>query len=416
MHDKFLPRRFGWYALKRIPVRRLGSAGIAMMVVAPAVAGSAAMFGANPVLAAAQAAVRPTLTASDGAAGDGFANSLAISGSTAVVGASGKNSLTGAAYVFTRTGSTWSQQAELTASDGVAGDYFGYSVAISGSTVVIGAYGKNSGAGAAYVFGRSGTTWTQQAELTAADGGAPDFFGVSVGISGSTAIVGAYNKNSHVGAAEVFVGSGTTWTHQAELTASDGVSPDFFGFSVAISGSTAVVGTDNAPGGSYGKSAAYVFVRSVTTWSQQAEFTASDGAAQDGFGLAVAISGSTALIGAPGKNSGVAYAFVRSGTSWSQQAELIGSDSSLHNFGVSVAISGSTAVVGAPLPFLPQHRGAAYVFVQSGTTWTQLKILSASDGTLHQGFGSPVAISGSTALVGHFSRTSMIGAVYIFHV
>jgi hypothetical protein len=415
MHDKFVPRRFGWYALKRIPVRRLGSAGIAMMVVAPAVAGSAAMFGTNPVLAAGQTAVRPTLTASDGAAGDGFANSLAISGSIAVVGASGKNSLTGAAYVFTRTGSTWSQQAELTASDGVAGDYFGYSVATSGSTVVVGAYGKNSGAGAAYVFGRSGTTWTQQAELTAADGGAPDFFGVSVAVSGSTAVVGAYNKNSHVGAAEVFVGSGTTWTHQAELTASDGVSPDFFGFSVAISGSTAVVG---AYGKNSGAGASYAFVRSGTTWSQQAELTASDGAAQDGFGRAVAISGSTAVIGAAGKNSGVgvAYAFVRSGTTWSQQAELIGSDSTFANFGASVAISGSTAVVGAPLPFLPRHRGGAYVFVQSGTTWTQLKILSASDGTLHQGFGSPVAISGSTALVGHFSRTSMIGSVYIFHV
>jgi hypothetical protein len=213
------------------------------------------------------------------------------------------------------------------------------------------------------------------------------------------------------------VGSGTTWTHQAELTASDGVSPDFFGFSVAISGSTAVVGTDS-PGGVYGKNAAYVFVRSVTTWTQQAELTASDGAATDGFGRAVAISGSTAVIGAAGKNSGggVAYAFVRSRTTWSQQAELIGSDSSFHDFGDSVAISGSTAVIGAPLPFLPRHRGAAYVFVQSGTTWTQLKILSASDGTLHQGFGSPVAISGSTALVGHFSRTSMIGAVYIFHV
>ncbi len=406
MHDASSRARSGWKALTRIPVRRLGSAGIAIM----AVAGSTAVFGPNPVLAA----VRPTLTASDGTSSDGFANALAISGSTAVVGASGKNSLTGAAYVFTRTGSTWSQQAELSASDGVAGDFFGYSVAISGSIVVVGAYGKNSGAGAAYVFGRSGTTWTQQAEVTAADGGAPDFFGVSVAISGSTAIVGAYNKNSHVGAAEVFVGSGGTWTHQAELTASDGVSPDFFGFSVAISGSTAVVGTDSQPG-SNGKNAAYVFVRSVTTWTQQAELTASDGGAQDGFGLAVAISGSTALIGAPGKNSGVAYAFVRSGTSWSQQAELIGSNTSLHNFGYSVGISGSTAVVGAPVPFYPQRHAAAYVFVQSGTTWAQTKILNASDGTQHQGFGSPVAISGSTAVVAHFSR-SMPGAVYIFHV
>jgi FG-GAP repeat len=205
------------------------------------------------------------------------------------------------------------------------------------------------------------------------------------------------------------VGSGTTWTHQAELTASDGVSPDFFGFSVAISGSTAVVGTDSC-GCGYGKNAAYVFVRSGTTWSQQAEL----GVARNGFGQAVAISGSTAVFG--GSGVGAAYVFVRSGTTWSQQAELIGSDRSFVNFGASVAISGSTAVIGAPLPFLPRHRGAAYVFVQSGTTWTQTKILSASDGTSHQGFGSPVAISGSTALVAHFSRTSMIGAVYIFHV
>ena len=160
-----------------MPVRQLGSVGIAMMIAVPAVAWSAAVFGADPVLAAG----RPTLTASNGTAADGFGTTMAISGSTAVVGADAKNSLTGAVYVFTRTGSTWSQQAELTASDGVAGDYFGSAVAISGSTVVVGAYGQNSGAGAAYVFGRLGTTWTQQAELTAADGEAPDFFGISVG-------------------------------------------------------------------------------------------------------------------------------------------------------------------------------------------------------------------------------------------
>lgn len=156
MHDTFSRSRSGWKALTRMPVRQLGSVGIAMLVAAPAVAGSAAIFGADPVLAAG----RPMLTASDGTAADGFGTTLAISGSTAVVGAASKNSLTGAVYVFTRTASTWSQQAELTASDGVAGDYFGTSVAISGSTVVVGAYGKNSGAGAAYVFGRSGTAWT----------------------------------------------------------------------------------------------------------------------------------------------------------------------------------------------------------------------------------------------------------------
>ena len=120
---------------------------------------------------------------------------MAISGSTAVVGARGKNSFTGAAYVFARSGTTWSQQAKLTAADAAANDNFGYSVAISGSTAVVGAPVKNSETGAAYVFVRSGTAWSQQAELTASDAAANDRFGWSVAISGSTVVVGASGKN-----------------------------------------------------------------------------------------------------------------------------------------------------------------------------------------------------------------------------
>ena len=133
------------------------------------------------------------------------------------------------------------QQAELTASDGTTHDLFGLSAAIFGSTAVVGAPAKNSATGAAYVFVRSGTTWTQQAELTASDGASNDAFG-SVGISGSTVVVGAPGKNSGTGAVYVFVRSGTTWTQQAELTASDGVAGDAFGGPVAISGSTVVAG------------------------------------------------------------------------------------------------------------------------------------------------------------------------------
>src|SRR5205807_436508 len=158
------------------------------------------------------------LTASDAAAGDQFGYSVAIYGSTAVIGAYQKNSNTGAAYVFVLSGTTWSQQAKLTASDAAAGDDFGYSVAISGSTAVIGAYDKNSDAGAAYVFVRSGTTWSQQAELTASDAAAGNDFGTSVAISGSTAVIGAPHNNSFTGAAYVFVRSGTIWSQHAELT------------------------------------------------------------------------------------------------------------------------------------------------------------------------------------------------------
>jgi hypothetical protein len=140
------------------------------------------------------------LTASDGVSGDYFGTSLAISRSNIAVGAPSKNLATGAAYVFVLSGSTWSQQADLTAADGIVNDDFGVSVAISGNTVVVGAFEKNSTAGAAYVFVRSGSVWSQQAELTASDGAAGDFLGRSLAISRSTVLVGADGKNSATGA------------------------------------------------------------------------------------------------------------------------------------------------------------------------------------------------------------------------
>ena len=145
--------------------------------------------------------------------------------------------------MFVRSGATWSQQQELTASDGAATTNFGYSVSVSGDTAVIGASGKNSSnQGAAYVFVRSGGAWTQQQELTASDGAAGDNFGYSVAVSGDTAVIGAYGKNSNQGAAYVFVRSGGVWSQQQELTASDGAACDDFGHSVSVSGDTAVIG------------------------------------------------------------------------------------------------------------------------------------------------------------------------------
>jgi FG-GAP repeat len=366
------------------------------------------------------------LTAADAAGGDQLGNSVAISGSTAVVGAWGKNGGTGAAYVFVRSGTTWSEQAELTASDGAGGDSFGNSVAISGSTAVVGAWGKNLGTGAAYVFIGSGTTWSQQAKLTASDGVMGDAFASSVSISGSTVVVGAYTKASvlgiFIGAAYVFVRSGTTWSQQAELAASDGVSNDLFGISVAISGSTAVVGaTENVA--ARGDGAAYVFVRSGTNWTQQAKLTAADGALfGDGFGFSVAFSGSVVVVGAPFKNSGTgaAYVFVASGGTWSQQAELTAADGAANDwFGWSVAISadinsptGLHVVVGAPSK--NSSAGAAYLYLASGTTWSQQAKLTASDGASGDSFGDSVAVSGSTEVVGAKGKNSNTGAAYVF--
>ena len=202
------------------------------------------------------------------------------------------------------------QQAQLLAFDGAAGDYFGYSVALSGETALVGApwgtVGSNVEQGSAYVFVRSGAGWIQQAKLLATDGAAYDNFGYSVALSGETALVGAPGGNAEQGSAWVFTRSGADWSQQAHLTASDGAAGDWFGYRVAISSDTALVGSpQQTVGGNADQGSAYVFTRSGASWSQQAHLTASDGAAHDYyFGNSVAISGETALVGAPGDTVG----------------------------------------------------------------------------------------------------------------
>ena len=363
------------------------------------------------------------LTASDGQGNDDFGCSVSINGNIAVLGACSSNAGRAAAYVFVRSGSTWSQQAKLTASDGAAGDNFGGSVSVSGLTALVGASQKNSGQGAVYVFVQNGTAWTQQAELTASDGAAGDNFGGSVSLSGSTAIIGApakaVNANSGQGAAYVFVRSGTTWSQQAELTASDGAISDGFGRSVSVSANMAVAGAyGKAVNGNAAQGAAYVFLQNGTAWNQQAKLTATDGAASDQFGWSVSLNGSICTVGAPGKainsnlNQGAAYVFSSSGAAWSQLAKLTASDGAANDaFGWSVA-SGSAALVAAY--HKNSGQGAAYVFAPSGGTWSQQAELTASDGASNNIFGNSVALDGLTALVGAAWKSSSQGAAYVF--
>jgi hypothetical protein len=320
------------------------------------------------------------LTASDGAAGDYFGWSVSISGDYAVVGASfddDKGASSGSAYIFKRDGTTWSQQAKLTASDGAAGDMFGCSVSISGDYAVVGAYydgDKGYASGSAYIFKRDSTTWSQQAKLTASDGAAEDFFGCSVSISGDYAVVGAYyndDNGTDSGSAYIFKRDGTTWSQQAKLTASDGAAGDGFGWSVSISGDYAFIGAnlDDDKGDASGS--AYIFKRDGTTWSQQAKLTAYDGAAGDVFGCSVSISGDYAIVGAYGDGdkgsvSGSAYIFRRDGTSWVLQQKLLASDGAAGDvFGCSVSISSDCAIVGAYSDDdKGNNSGSAYVFIE----------------------------------------------------
>jgi len=381
------------------------------------------------------------LIATDGASNDEFGYSVALSGDTALIGAEGDDdngSFTGSAYIFVHSGTTWMQQAKLTAADGVASDVFGRYVALSGDTALIGAIGDDdngSNSGSAYIFIRSGTVWTQQAKLTASDGTANDTFGRSVALSGDTALIGAEgddDNGSFSGSAYLFVkpisGWATTGTYNAKLTAADGAANDSFGRSVALSGDTALIGAIGDEDNGTTSGSAYIFVISGTTWVQQAKLTAADGAAGDTFGRSVALSGDTALIGASGdddngSNSGSAYIFIRSGTVWTQQAKLTAADgAAADSFGRSVALSGDTALIGAHLDDDNGFSsGSAYLFVKPATAWvttTQTAKLTASDGASGDEFGWSVALDGDTALIGAYGdddKGSFTGSAYIYH-
>jgi hypothetical protein len=346
-----------------------------------------------------------------GASGAFFGYSVALDGATAVVGAMGDNGGLGAAYVYTRSGSAWTLQQELTAADGASNDQFGYAVAVSGDTALIGADGKGSGQGYVYAFVRSGTAWSLQQEFTSSDGASNDCFGCALGLSGTTAVIGAPGRLGGTGAAYVFTSSGT-WTQQQELLGSG--STDSFGFSVAASpdGSAAVVG---AFGVATETGRAYVFTRNGT-WSQaptQATLAAADGAVHDRFGYSVGAGAGTALVGAYGNSGkGAAYVFSGSGASWALQSKLVASDGAAGDlFGASVSLGGNTAVVGAYEKPTTNGPGAAYVFTNTGGAWAQSVVAPSPPAPY---FGYAVAASGTTAVVGAFGASNDNGAAYFF--
>ncbi len=332
--------------------------------------------------------------ATDAALDDFFGTSVAIDGDTAVVGAPGKDdgaSLNaGAAYVFVRgAGGQWTEQEKLTAGmSAQAGAEFGSAVAVHGTAAIVGAHREDLGAftdaGAAYVFERDGTgQWGDPQRLIGdtnlSNGG--DRFGVSVSITAGTAIIGAPGVDepgpsgaANVGAMYLSIRGATDWSPTVKYTASDGTAGDRFGSSVAISGQTAIVGAvagdasfDVADSG-----AAYVFGFNpdTGTYVEEEKLIASDAAFLDAFGAGVAISGNTAIVGAPdndlnSSDEGAAYIFTSDGAGgWSETASLLASGGAGEDqLGTSVAISGITAVIGAPgLDQGANNAGGAYLF------------------------------------------------------
>ena len=470
--------------------------------------------------------------ASNTAAGDVFGDSVALSadGSTLAVGAWGEDSITtgidgnqadnsaeraGAVYVFVRDATTWRQQAYIKASNSGGNDCFGRSIGLSadGSTLVVGAYAESSSAtgingdqadnaatyaGAAYVFTRSNTTWSQQAYIKPSNTGAGDFFGRKVALSadGATLAVSAYiedgaatgingnqadNSARDAGAVYIFTRAGAIWGQQAYIKASNTGAYDYFGFPMALSndGSTLAVGAvnedsadtgidGNQPNNSAADSGAvYVFRRFGAVWAQQAYIKASNTGAQDRFGSSIALSadGTTMAVGADqedsaavglagnqadnsAENAGAMYVFKRIDAIWTQQAYIKASNAGAgDNFGSEVALSAdgmilavgarseasaATGVNGDQSDNSAAGAGAVYLFSYNDAAWDQEAYIKASNTGPADLFGFSIALSsdGLTLAVGTGAEDSLgtgvdgnqagdfdlnTGAVYVFH-
>jgi len=362
-----------------------------------------------------------SLEASDAQTQDYMGQAVAVSGDYAVLGApkdDDRGVAAGAAYVFLRSGGVWSQVVKLRASDGAAGDEFGGAVGIDGDTLVVGAKlddvsglgpgaaGINKDWGSAYVFVRSGTTWVQQAKLLAADREPRDHFGSSVGISGNTVAIGAETSagiSTSTGAAYVFTRTGTMWSQQAKIRASNGVGLDYFGFSIAIDGDWVVVGATNADAAGSSSGSAYVFERNGTNWTQRQELLPAGLSASDKLGWSVAIDGGRLVVGASNGDgavagSGAAYVYTQGPGTWAEEAKLQAADGVAGDkFGSSVGISGDRAIAGASWD---SPAGSGYLFARAGTAWNQVaKVVDIGRGAGDQ-FGASGSLDGSTALFG----------------
>ena len=406
----------------------------------------AALIASPAVSLAAPAPTDPVQVAKvvsqESVAGEHFGVNCALSGDTLVCGVPFHDEpgfdVTGAVYVYVRNGAGWAPQAQLLAPelDGLA--KFGHAVAIDGDTLVASSPSDETGTpetrGAAYVFVRSGGTWSLEVRLEHPELADDTGFGDTVAISGDTIVVGATADSTAVpfsGSAHVFVRSGSEWTHEAELVPAEAQDGDNFGYQVDVWGDTAVLTSRfyDASGPFTDEGAAAVFVRSGTSWTQEAFLMADDTIPNDRFGQAAALGDDLLVVGswtvdAGGiTNTGAAYVFERSAGEWAQQAKLVPSDVAFQDhFGYAVAISGGAVVAGSNADDNAAgiDAGAAYVFSRSEGSWVEQAKLVAADGRPEDFFGTAVAIDGETVVAGsHFADLTAkvdAGAAYVFAV
>ncbi len=350
---------------------------------------------------------------------DDFGQTVAIDGDRAVVAAPGD----AAVYAFDFDGTRWIEQQRLTPPEGLPVSLSGYSLSLTGDTVVVGSAADDA-AGAAYVFRHDGTRWVEEQTLTASDTAESDRFGHAVSVFGDVCVVGAEEHDAGVedaGAAYVFQYDGTEWVERQKLRGDDAADDEQFGSAVALADGVLVVGADHAEAGG----AAYVFGHNGNGWTPQQKLAVSDVSESGLFGGSLAVEGDTMLVGAYADNhsaptaAGSAYVFHFDGDRWIPRQKLIGTDrESSDLFGRSISISGNRAVVGAENNnALRDGTGAAYVYAFDGTQWTLEEKLAASDAAGGDRFGHGACLDGQTVIVGAHGdddQGSSSGSVYFF--
>lgn len=409
--------------------------------------GGILLFLSLPSLAVTPEQVKKLTAEGDEETNAYFGWSVDIDNDTAVVGANretvGSIQRAGAAYVFTRSGEAgdWTRQAKFVAFDAGWGDQFGHQVAVSGDTIVVGAFFDDApltNTGSAYVFVRSGDTWSLQEKIVPPGAEENDRWASAIALNGDTLFLGGplddydIDNDSVVepdaGSVYIFTRSSGVWSEAGILRPSDAAANQQFGVALSVSGDSILVTARNDDDIATDAGAAYVFTRSGNNWVEEAKLTAAESVADEQVGNRGALSGDTAILGSPkgrlGETGNTAFVFVRNELGWTQQAILTGSEpNDAHFFGV-VDVFGDTAVIGADNDEENGiSSGAAYVFKRSGEVWTEESKFFADDASSDEWFGAQIAMSGDTVIIsaptnlfrpGGFPLGSGPGSAYVF--
>jgi FG-GAP repeat len=362
--------------------------------------------------------------APDGLANDNFGHSVAISGDYAVVGSpfndiDGKNNQ-GAAYIFKRDNGTWTVQQKITSANGFADDLFGYSVAIDGDNIIVGGIHANvwgTQQGAAYIFHRSGTTWTMQEQLIPIRVQMNDNVGCSVSIAGDYAIVGSYNADGGTGAVNIYRKEMSGWNPIQRIVPTDGIANDNFGNSIAISGDYIVVGSYLSDNGTFiNQGSVYIYQKDANNlWAFQQKVVPSNGQSNDKFGSSVAITSDYVVVGSPYSdngsvlNQGSTYVYKRNGNIWGQEFQILTPNGQANDYnGVSVSIEGDYILVSAYNDDrLRNFQGLAYIYKRNGTSWNMLRKIFEPTPSTSNSFGFSVGLNGGRFVVGAIGNSNV---------